>query len=132
MFGIIAAIAGMIGVPLGTTCSYFARRYTKRGDPAICAASVFIGAIFLIFFFIFSKQIFSHRGILAYIIIFSTQVVINMNWGIVTDMGLVRLIPSQVLTIINCNTNCLYLYYFWLKYMKFHNVLIRNSHLYFT
>ncbi|XP_033208580.1 protein spinster [Belonocnema kinseyi] len=90
-FGLIAMVAGLIGVPLGSILAQKLRVCYSQADPLICAVGLLISAP-LIFFGAVLAGINSTG---CYLLIFAGQVFININWSIVADMLLYVVIPTR-------------------------------------
>lgn len=85
VFGVIAMIAGLIGVPLGSIMAQKLRVCYHQADPLICAFGLLISAP-MIFFAIITA---STNSVLCFFLIFLGQLALNLNWSIVADMLLV-------------------------------------------
>ncbi|XP_046735483.1 protein spinster isoform X1 [Diprion similis] len=90
-FGIIAMIAGIIGVPLGSIIAQRLRVKWRNADPLICAVGLLISTPFLFFGIITA----STNSILCYTLIFFGQLALNLNWSIVADMLLYVVLPTR-------------------------------------
>ncbi|XP_011506469.1 PREDICTED: protein spinster isoform X2 [Ceratosolen solmsi marchali] len=90
-FGVIAMIAGLIGVPLGSMIAQKLRVRWHQADPLICAVGLLISAPLIFFGSIFA----SSNATACYILIFFGQLAINLNWSIVADMLLYVVIPTR-------------------------------------
>jgi hypothetical protein len=84
-FGLIAMIAGLVGVPLGSQLAQRLRSRFPRIDPLICAVGLLVSSPI-----IFAASLFaSVNGTACFLLIFFGQVFLNLNWSIVADMLLV-------------------------------------------
>lgn len=85
-FGVIAMLAGIIGVPLGTYLTQKLRKKSHRYDPIICACGILISAPLLVG----AMLLVNVNEPLAYTVLFVGEVALNLNWAIVADILLVR------------------------------------------
>uniref|UniRef100_A0A182WCD6 Major facilitator superfamily (MFS) profile domain-containing protein n=1 Tax=Anopheles minimus TaxID=112268 RepID=A0A182WCD6_9DIPT len=90
-FGIVAMMAGLIGVPLGTFLSNRLRDYYEYADPVICAAGLITSAPFVYVALVVAK----YSGSWCFILVFFAEVALNLSWPIVADM-LLRLNVKSV------------------------------------
>lgn len=86
-FGIIAMIAGLIGVPLGSYISQRLKEKYPKADPLICAGGLLISAPILLLGLLLSDKYYY----LVLILVFIGQVALNLNWSIVADILLVSI-----------------------------------------
>ena len=84
-FGVIAMIAGLIGVPFGSMLAQKLRVRWHQADPLICAVGLLISAPLIFLGSVFA----STNSIACYTLIFFGQLALNINWSIVADMLLV-------------------------------------------
>lgn len=91
-FGLVAMLSGLIGVPLGPFLSQLLRSRFSRIDPLICAAGLILSAP-ICFFAILSP---TTNKTLCYVLIFLAELFLNLNWSIVADILLVRIICHEV------------------------------------
>lgn len=84
-FGVIAMIAGIIGVPFGSMLAQKLRVRWHQADPLICAVGLLISAPLIFLGSVFA----SSNAIACYTLIFFGQLALNLNWSIVADMLLV-------------------------------------------
>ena len=89
IFGAITMSAGILGVPLGSYLSTKLSKRYPRGDPIICAVGLLLSAPLLAA----SMILVTVSAPLAYISVFLGQIALNLNWAIVADMLLVRILP---------------------------------------
>lgn len=86
MFGIVAMLAGLIGVPLGSILAQRLRAPYPKCDPYICAAGLIISAPM-----VFAALVMPQRSeSWCYFFVFVAQVALNLCWSIVADILLVR------------------------------------------
>lgn len=86
-FGVIAMLAGLIGVPLGSMLAQKLRVTWPQADPLICAVGLLVSAPMLYFASITADT----NATLCYTLIFFGQLALNLNWSIVADMLLVSI-----------------------------------------
>ncbi|KAK0097063.1 hypothetical protein PV326_003402 [Microctonus aethiopoides] len=91
VFGLIAMLAGLIGVPLGSILAQKLRVCWHQADPLLCAAGLLLSAP-MIFFAIITA---SSNSIACFILIFFGQLALNLNWSIVADILLYVVIPTR-------------------------------------
>lgn len=84
-FGLITAISGIIGVPLGAIVATKLRTTSLRADPLICAVGLLVSTP-LIFGGAFLAR---YHEIFCFVLIFFGEVFLNLNWSIVADILLV-------------------------------------------
>ncbi|XP_050427807.1 protein spinster isoform X2 [Adelges cooleyi] len=90
-FGIIAMLAGLIGVPLGSYLSQRLKVSYPKADPLICAGGLLVSAPLL-----FLGLALADRYYLPVLfLIFFGQVSINLNWSIVADILLYVVSPIR-------------------------------------
>nr|XP_019547728.2 protein spinster isoform X2 [Aedes albopictus] len=90
-FGIIAMLAGLIGVPAG---SYMARRLRPRYpscDPMICAAGLFCSSPLIYLALVVTK----YSGPWCFCLVFFAEVSLNLTWSIVADILLYVVVPTR-------------------------------------
>ncbi|XP_052893687.1 protein spinster isoform X2 [Anopheles moucheti] len=90
-FGIVAMLAGLIGVPLGTLLSNRLRAYYDHADPVICAAGLITSSPFVYFALVVVK----YSGSWCFILVFFAEVALNITWPIVADMLLYVVVPTR-------------------------------------
>uniref|UniRef100_A0A182J9Q9 Major facilitator superfamily (MFS) profile domain-containing protein n=1 Tax=Anopheles atroparvus TaxID=41427 RepID=A0A182J9Q9_ANOAO len=81
-FGIVAMLAGLIGVPLG---SYLATRLRPRYancDPMICAAGLITSSPLIYLALVVIK----YSGAWCFTLVFFAEMALNLSWPIVADM----------------------------------------------
>lgn len=86
MFGIIAMLAGLIGVPLGSYLVQRLRPTNPKCDGMVCAWGLFISAPLVYA----SLVVAPYNGSWCYILVFCAQISLNLCWSIVADILLVR------------------------------------------
>ena len=90
MFGLIMAVAGVVGLTFGSGLSYWLRPKYRGVDPLICGGGLVPSSILILVSFIVAyDNIWA-----AYILVFFGQVFLNMNWAVIVDMTLVSLITN--------------------------------------
>ena len=95
IFGLIAMIAGLLGVPLGSFLGQKLRVRYQRADPIVCG----MGMLFSTPLMLAALFVAGLNTTACFVIIFFGQVLLNLNWAIVADILLVRdqmpfLLPS--------------------------------------
>ncbi|XP_043282157.1 protein spinster isoform X2 [Venturia canescens] len=90
-FGLIAMLAGLIGVPVGSITAQKLRVYYQQADPLICAVGLLISAPLIFIAVVIAS---SHTNG-CYALIFFGQLALNLNWSIVADMLLYVVIPTR-------------------------------------
>lgn len=92
IFGVIAMVAGILGVPSGALLSTKLKQKYPRADPVICGTGLFLSSIFFSFaLYVFTDSVF----IMALLLIFMGQVTLNLNWSIVSDILLYVVTPTR-------------------------------------
>uniref|UniRef100_A0A1B0FH04 Major facilitator superfamily (MFS) profile domain-containing protein n=1 Tax=Glossina morsitans morsitans TaxID=37546 RepID=A0A1B0FH04_GLOMM len=86
-FGIIAMIAGLIGVPMGTWFSERFRPAMENCDPYICAVALLISSPLIYCALVLPVT----STTLCFLFVFAAQLSLNLCWPIVADMLLVRI-----------------------------------------
>uniref|UniRef100_A0A6M2DYU1 Putative sugar transporter/spinster transmembrane protein n=1 Tax=Xenopsylla cheopis TaxID=163159 RepID=A0A6M2DYU1_XENCH len=90
-FGIVAMLAGLLGVPLGSLIATRLRPLYPSCDPLICATGMLVAAPLLYFAAITP----AYNTNLCFALIFFGQVSMNLNWPLVADMLLYVVIPTR-------------------------------------
>lgn len=103
-FGAITMASGIIGVPLGTYVAQRLKKSAPRADPIICAVGLITSAPLLAG----SMLIVSANATWAYILVFLGSVALNLNWAIVADILLVRIIAEANMSTMWPNTHMIY------------------------
>ncbi|XP_017049497.1 protein spinster isoform X2 [Drosophila ficusphila] len=90
-FGLVAMLAGLIGVPLGSLLAQRLRVHYENCDPYICAVGLFISAPM-----VFAALVVPQTSeTLCYLFVFAAQVALNLCWSIVADILLYVVIPTR-------------------------------------
>jgi len=90
-FGVITAVSGIIGVPLGAFAATKLRAANLRADPLICAVGLLVSTP-LIFGGAFLARFHETA---CFVLIFFGEVFLNLNWSIVADILLYVVIPTR-------------------------------------
>ncbi|EDX07301.1 GD11163 [Drosophila simulans] len=85
-FGLVAMLAGLIGVPMGSFLAQRLRGRYENCDPYICAVGLFISAPMVFAALVVPQTSES----LCFFFVFVAQVALNLCWSIVADILLVR------------------------------------------
>jgi hypothetical protein len=85
-FGVVAMMAGLIGVPLGSGLAQRLRLISSTCDPLICAFGLITSAPSVYLGLVVAK----YSTNWAFFFVFMAEVTLNMCWSIVADMLLVR------------------------------------------
>lgn len=85
-FGMIAMVAGLIGVPLGSFIAQRQRATNPECDPVICGYGALISAPFVYLVLITA----GHSSGVSFFFVFIAMVALNTCWSLVADMLLVR------------------------------------------
>ena len=85
VFGFIMGVAGVLGLTLGSSLSYWLRPKFRRIDPIICGGGLIPSSTLLLITFIIAYD----NIVAAYVLMFFGQVFFNMNWAVLVDMTLV-------------------------------------------
>ncbi|KAI8036373.1 hypothetical protein M5D96_010966 [Drosophila gunungcola] len=81
-FGLVAMLAGLIGVPMGSLLAQRLRGRYENCDPYICAVGLFISAPMVFAALVLPQTSES----LCFIFVFVAQVALNLCWSIVADI----------------------------------------------
>lgn len=84
-FGLVAMLAGALGVPAGALLSERLRRSHGHADPLLCAAAL-LTSMPLVFAALVAA---ASRRALTYALIFFGELTLNLTWSVVADMVLV-------------------------------------------
>ncbi|BFG05257.1 protein spinster [Drosophila madeirensis] len=84
-FGIVAMLAGLIGVPMGSVLAQRLRGRMENCDPYICAGGLLVSAPMVFAALVVSRT----SGSLCFFFVFLAQVALNLCWSIVADILLV-------------------------------------------
>ncbi|KAL9915682.1 protein spinster isoform X1 [Glossina fuscipes] len=90
-FGIIAMIAGLIGVPMGTWFSERFRPAMENCDPYICAVGLLISSPLVYCALVLPVT----STTLCFLFVFAAQLSLNLCWAIVADMLLYVVVPTR-------------------------------------
>nr|XP_016929909.1 protein spinster isoform X2 [Drosophila suzukii] len=90
-FGLVAMLAGLIGVPLGSFLAQRLRGNYENCDPYICAVGLFISAPMVFAALVVPQTSES----LCFFFVFVAQVALNLCWSIVADILLYVVIPTR-------------------------------------
>ncbi|CAD7015451.1 unnamed protein product [Ceratitis capitata] len=90
-FGIIAMIAGLIGVPLGSVLAQRLRPRQESCDPYICAFGLLISAPMVYLSLVTPQTTTSF----CFLFVFLAQVTLNLCWSIVADILLYVVVPTR-------------------------------------
>ncbi|XP_017027540.1 protein spinster isoform X1 [Drosophila kikkawai] len=91
-FGIVAMLAGLIGVPMGSILAQRLRGHYENCDPYICAGGLFVSAP-MVFAALMVPQ--SSPEMLCFFFVFVAQVALNLCWSIVADILLYVVVPTR-------------------------------------
>ncbi|XP_017771278.1 PREDICTED: protein spinster isoform X3 [Nicrophorus vespilloides] len=91
MFGTVAMVAGVIGVPLGSFLAQRWRPMYDRIDPHLCAAGLMISAP-VVFLALVTAPV---SGNWCYFFVCVGMVSMNMTWSIVADILLYVVLPTR-------------------------------------
>ncbi|XP_058827467.1 protein spinster isoform X1 [Topomyia yanbarensis] len=90
-FGIVAMVAGLIGVPLG---AYIARRLRPQYpscDPMICAFGLFCSSPLIFLALVLAR----FNGTWCLFMVFFAELSLNLTWSIVADILLYVVVPTR-------------------------------------
>ena len=90
-FGAVMALAGVIGVPVGSFCSQRLRESYPNADPMVSGVSLLLSVPILFSGFIIARYSVS----MCYLLTFVAGLLLNCNWAIVSDMTLYIVIPTR-------------------------------------
>ncbi|EFX66564.1 hypothetical protein DAPPUDRAFT_229380 [Daphnia pulex] len=91
IFGLIAMIAGLLGVPLGSFFGQKLRVRYQRADPIVCG----MGMLFSTPLMLAALFIAGWNTTTCFVVVFFGQVLLNLNWAIVADILLYTVIPTR-------------------------------------
>lgn len=92
-FGIVAMIAGLIGVPLGSGLAQRFRLIHSSCDPLICAFGLLTSAPFVYL----GLAVAQYSTNWCFFFVFLAQVTLNLCWSIVADMLLVSALVDELI-----------------------------------
>ncbi|BFG05258.1 protein spinster [Drosophila madeirensis] len=90
-FGIVAMLAGLIGVPMGSVLAQRLRGRMENCDPYICAGGLLVSAPMVFAALVVSRT----SGSLCFFFVFLAQVALNLCWSIVADILLYVVVPTR-------------------------------------
>ncbi|EDW48080.1 protein spinster isoform X2 [Drosophila sechellia] len=90
-FGLVAMLAGLIGVPMGSFLAQRLRGRYENCDPYICAVGLFISAPMVFAALVVPQTSES----LCFFFVFVAQVALNLCWSIVADILLYVVVPTR-------------------------------------
>ncbi|KAK2723462.1 hypothetical protein QYM36_001956 [Artemia franciscana] len=91
VFGLLAMIAGITGVPLGSFAGQRLRVRFPRADPLVCAFGLFMSTPLMLGVLLMAGVNTDATFVLA----FFGQVFLNLNWAIVADILLYVVVPTR-------------------------------------
>lgn len=91
IFGLIAMLAGLLGVPLGSFLGQKLRVRYQRADPIVCGVGLLLSTPLMLAALFVAKM--NTTG--CFVIIFFGQLLLNLNWAIVADILLYVVIPTR-------------------------------------
>nr|CAD7569709.1 unnamed protein product [Timema californicum] len=91
VFGLVAMIAGVVGVPFGAVVSSFLRPRLPYMDPCICGAGLLLSVPCLMGAAFYASGNF----IVCMVFVFFASVSLNWTWAVVSDMSLYVVVPPR-------------------------------------
>ncbi|CAH1963052.1 unnamed protein product [Acanthoscelides obtectus] len=91
IFGAITMVAGIAGLSLGAMLSQWLKPTYRRCDPIICGCGLIFSAPFLLA----TTYACTRDTLLCYVLLFIGQVLLNLNWAIVSDILLYVVLPTR-------------------------------------
>ncbi|VEN36233.1 unnamed protein product [Callosobruchus maculatus] len=91
IFGAITMLAGVAGLSLGAMLSQWLKPTYRRCDPVICGCGLIFSAPFLLA----TTYACTRDTLLCYVLLFIGQVLLNLNWAIVSDILLYVVLPTR-------------------------------------
>lgn len=91
IFGLIAMLAGLLGVPLGSFLGQKLRVRYQRADPVVCGMGLLLSTPLMLAALFVAKM----NTTVCFVIIFFGQLMLNLNWAIVADILLYVVIPTR-------------------------------------
>ncbi|XP_053684627.1 protein spinster isoform X2 [Sabethes cyaneus] len=90
-FGVIAMVAGLLGVPLGSYVARQLRPQYPTCDPMICAVGLFCSSPLIFLALVLAK--FNEGW--CFFLVFFAQVSLNLTWSIIADILLYVVVPTR-------------------------------------
>ncbi|XP_065092234.1 protein spinster isoform X2 [Ochlerotatus camptorhynchus] len=90
-FGIIAMLAGLVGVPAGSYMARKLRPLYPSCDPMICAGGLFCSSPLIYLALVVTK----YSGTWCFFLVFFAEVSLNLTWSIVADILLYVVVPTR-------------------------------------
>lgn len=90
-FGIVMALAGLLGVPLGSFIAQAIRHKIPNADPLVCGSTLLL-SVPVIFFGFYSAR---YNIQWTYGLVFFGGLLLNCNWSVVSDITLYIVIPTR-------------------------------------
>uniref|UniRef100_A0A146M1V6 Protein spinster n=1 Tax=Lygus hesperus TaxID=30085 RepID=A0A146M1V6_LYGHE len=91
VFGVIAMMSGVIGVPLGSIFATRLRSTYPKIDPILCSIGLFISAPFIFI----ALCVANSNTMVVFLLVFFGEVALNLNWAIVADILLYVVVPPR-------------------------------------
>nr|CAD7442479.1 unnamed protein product [Timema bartmani] len=91
VFGLVAMIAGVVGVPFGAVVSSLLRPRLPYMDPCICGAGLLLSVPCLTGAAFYASGNF----IVCMVFVFFASVSLNWTWAVVSDMSLYVVVPPR-------------------------------------
>ena len=85
IFGLIAMMAGLLGVPLGSFLGQKLRVRYPKADPIVCGTGMFLSVPFMLVGLFLAQW----NTTACFVVVFFGELLLNLNWSIVADMALV-------------------------------------------
>ena len=85
IFGLIAMLAGLMGVPLGSFLGQKLRLKYQRADPIVCGFGLLLSTPLMLAALFIAKW----NTTACFVVVFFGQLFLNLNWAIVADILLV-------------------------------------------
>lgn len=90
-FGVVMAVAGLLGVPLGSYASQILRHTIPNADPLVCGFTLLV-SVPVVFFGFFTAR---YSLDWCFGLVFLGGLLLNCNWSIVSDITLYIVIPTR-------------------------------------
>lgn len=93
-------VSGLIGVPLGAWLGAALIKRFPRAHPLICGAGLIISAPAMVLGILLTD----YDRYSPFVLMFISELALNLNWAIVADMSLVRdaRVPSEAFGFVGC------------------------------